>query len=93
MKEELLYQIALTLIEGVGDVNAKSLLAYCGSAESVFKQKKSSLLKIPGIGEYSAGSSLNSGTSSSSTGTTIGIVVPVVLVVLLVLINQKLHHL
>jgi DNA processing protein len=54
MSEELLYQIGLTLIEGVGDVNAKALLAYCGSAKDVFKQKKAVLKKIPGIGEYSA---------------------------------------
>jgi DNA processing protein len=52
--DERIYQIALTLIEGVGDVNAKSLLAYCGSASEVFKQKKGTLLKIPGIGEYTA---------------------------------------
>jgi DNA processing protein len=49
--DELLYQIGLTLIEGIGDVNAKALLAYCGSAKAVFKQKKSQLQKIPGIGE------------------------------------------
>lgn len=48
--DENLCRIALTLLDGVGDVNAKSLLAYCGSALDVFKQKKSSLLKIPGIG-------------------------------------------
>lgn len=54
MLEELLYQIGLTLIDGIGDVNAKSLLAYCGSAQEVFKQKKSALQKIPGIGEYLA---------------------------------------
>lgn len=54
ISEELLYQIGLTLIEGVGDVNAKALLAYCGSAEEVFRQKKSALQKIPGIGEYVA---------------------------------------
>jgi len=52
--KERLFQIALTLIEGVGDVNAKNLLAYCGSAPEVFKQKKATLLKIPGIGEYTA---------------------------------------
>ncbi len=51
MRDELLYQIGLTLIEGIGDINAKALLAYCGSAEEVFKQKKSKLQKIPGIGE------------------------------------------
>jgi len=50
VKEELVYQIGLTLIEGIGDVNAKSLLAYCGSAKEVFAQKKARLQKIPGIG-------------------------------------------
>ncbi|MDI1353971.1 MAG: DNA-processing protein DprA [bacterium] len=54
MTQDLLYQIGLTLIEGVGDVNAKSLLAYCGSAQEVFVQKKSHLQKIPGIGEIVA---------------------------------------
>jgi DNA processing protein len=53
--EELIYQVGLTLIEGIGDVGAKSLLAYCGSAKNVFETKKSELLKIPGIGEIQAG--------------------------------------
>lgn len=61
MREELVYQIGLTLIDGIGDVNAKSLLAYCGSAREVFRQKKSHLQKIPGIGEILAGSVANSG--------------------------------
>ncbi|MGZ3882721.1 MAG: DNA-processing protein DprA [Bacteroidia bacterium] len=51
LQNERLYQIALTSIEGVGDVLAKNLLAYCGSAKAVFDAKKASLLKIPGIGE------------------------------------------
>jgi len=46
----LQYVIGLGLIPGVGDVTAKKLIAYCGSAEAVFKEKKSHLLKIPGIG-------------------------------------------
>ena len=54
MKQDVLYQIGLTLIEGIGDVNAKNLLAYCGSPEEVFKQKKSQLQKIPGIGQILA---------------------------------------
>lgn len=54
MKPDLLYQIGLTLIEGIGDVHAKGLLAYCGSPEQVFKQKKEHLLRIPGIGEQLA---------------------------------------
>jgi DNA processing protein len=60
MAEDLLYQIALTLIDGVGDVNAKSLLAYCGSAEEVFRQKKTKMLKIPGIGSICANNIQNS---------------------------------
>lgn len=50
-KQDLLYQIAITCIPGVGDVIAKNLISYCGSPEQVFKQKKSKLLRIPGIGE------------------------------------------
>lgn len=51
MHEELKYQIGLTLIPGIGDVLAKNLVSYCGSAEAVFRENKSKLLKIPGIGE------------------------------------------
>ncbi|MCF8367028.1 MAG: DNA-processing protein DprA [Bacteroidales bacterium] len=47
----LLYQIGLTLLPGVGDVLGKKLVAYCGGVEAVFRQKKSALEKIPGIGE------------------------------------------
>lgn len=46
----LLYQIGISLIPGIGDINGKKLVAYCGGAEAVFKEKKSALLKIPGIG-------------------------------------------
>lgn len=53
-ESELLYRVGLTLLEGVGDVNAKNLLAYCGSATEIFKAKKNQLLKIPGIGEVLA---------------------------------------
>jgi DNA processing protein len=56
MTKELQYKIGITLIDGVGDINAKNLIAYCGSAEAVFKQKKGHLLKIPGIGENTANS-------------------------------------
>ena len=62
MSTPLLYQIALTLIPGIGDVSAKSLVAYCGSPEAVFKEKKESLLKIPGIGTLTANSIINHNT-------------------------------
>lgn len=54
MDEELKLRIALTLIPGIGDILGKKLIAYCGSVEAVFRQKKSSLLKIPGIGDFFA---------------------------------------
>ena len=49
--EQLKYQIALTLMPGVGSVLAKNLVSYCGSIENIFKRKKSQLEKIPGIDE------------------------------------------
>jgi DNA processing protein len=52
--EELIYKIALSLIPGIGDVLGKKLVAYSGGVEAVFRQKKSSLLRIPGIGNFFA---------------------------------------
>ncbi len=45
-----IYQVALSLIPGVGNALAKVLISYCGSAEAVFKSRTSQLAKIPGIG-------------------------------------------
>jgi DNA processing protein len=50
MNQEILFKIGLSLINGIGSINAKKLLAYVGSAEGVFKEKNQNLLKIPGIG-------------------------------------------
>ncbi len=49
MINQKLYEIALTLISGVGNVNGKKLVAYCGGAEAVFSEKKEALSRIPGI--------------------------------------------
>ncbi|MEM9896410.1 MAG: DNA-processing protein DprA [Bacteroidota bacterium] len=54
MSEELLFQVALDLIPGVGDKGSKQLISYCGSASAVFKAPKNKLLKIPGVGEKAA---------------------------------------
>lgn len=54
MNPELLYQIALTKVDGVGDSIAKNLISFCGSASAVFKEKKSFLTKVPGIGSITA---------------------------------------
>ncbi|MBL7924145.1 MAG: DNA-protecting protein DprA [Bacteroidia bacterium] len=50
-QEELLYRIALSMLPGVGPVLARALHQYCGSATQVFREKKSLLAKIPGIGQ------------------------------------------
>lgn len=48
----LLYQIALTLIPGVGDVLGKKLVNLCGSAEAVFREPRGHLKKMPRVGEF-----------------------------------------
>ncbi len=50
MDQQRLYQVALSLIPGIGGVLGKQLLNYCGSAEAIFHTSKSKLNKIPGIG-------------------------------------------
>lgn len=57
---QLIYSIALTLLPGVGHVNARKLIAFTGSPEALFNEKKSALKKIDGIGDYVANSVANS---------------------------------
>ena len=52
----IIHEIAITLVRGIGDITTKSLISYCGSAEEVFKTRKSLLEKIPGIGAKTAAS-------------------------------------
>jgi DNA processing protein len=60
MEDYLLkYKIGLSLIPGIGDINARRLVAYTGGIEAVFKENKKNLIKIPGIGEVLAESILN----------------------------------
>ncbi len=54
MDNNLLYKIALSKISGIGNVNAKKLIAYFNNLEDIFKAKKKDLMKVPGIGEYLA---------------------------------------
>jgi len=56
MQEDLLYQIALTLVPNIGDVHAKSLINIYGNAQSIFKAKRKDLENIDGIGTVRAGS-------------------------------------
>ncbi|MDR0711760.1 MAG: DNA-processing protein DprA [Prevotellaceae bacterium] len=55
MNADLQYQIALTLIPGVGSITAKQLIAYCGSAEFVLTSTTKALLRIPDIGPALSG--------------------------------------
>lgn len=54
MKEEQLYQIALTLIPEIGSVVAKNLIDIFGTAEAVFHARKKELSCIEGLGEIKA---------------------------------------
>ena len=49
-KNELRYTLALQRVPNLGDTSAKKLLQFVGSAEGIFKEKKTNLLKIEGIG-------------------------------------------
>ncbi|MEN9549697.1 MAG: DNA-protecting protein DprA [Bacteroidota bacterium] len=53
MTQELLYQIALTMVPNIGPVQAKILLQHC-EAEEIFHAKKHFLEKIEGIGPVRA---------------------------------------
>ncbi len=55
MDEEKIYQVALSMVPGIGDITIKTLVSYCGSAGEVFKKTKYQLSKIPGMGMIQAG--------------------------------------
>lgn len=50
MTDKRIYQIGLTMINGVGDILARHLLEALGDVEAVFTEKKVMLEKITGIG-------------------------------------------
>ena len=54
MPNDLLYQIALTLVPNIGDVHAKALINLYGDAQSIFKAKRKELDAIEGIGTVRA---------------------------------------
>ena len=56
MQDDLLYQIALTLVPNIGDIHAKALINLYGEAASIFKAPKKELESIEGIGSVRAGS-------------------------------------
>jgi len=56
MTNDLLYQIALSLVPNIGDVHAKALVNRYGDAQSVFKAKRKDLENQEGIGAVRANS-------------------------------------
>lgn len=54
----LIHCIALSLLKGIGPVNARNLVAYCGGVEPLFTDPavRRSLAKVPGIGPVLAAS-------------------------------------
>ena len=56
MQNNLLYQVALTLVPHIGPVQSKLLIEHLGDAAAVFKAKKHALECIEGIGEIRAAS-------------------------------------
>ena len=51
---DLVYQLALTLVPNIGDVHAKILIQHLGDAKSVFTARQNILEKIEGIGTVRA---------------------------------------
>lgn len=54
MSDDLLYQVALTLVPNIGPVQAKILTEHFGNAKEIFRAAKKELGNIEGIGEVKA---------------------------------------
>ncbi len=54
MPKEKLFQLALTLVPGLGDILVKTIISYIGSAQQVFESPLNKLTKVPGIGMNTA---------------------------------------
>jgi DNA processing protein len=51
MSQQLVYEVALGLLPGIGNQLSRQLVSYCGSARQVFHTPPGKLLRIPGIGK------------------------------------------
>ena len=54
LDDDRLYDVAITFVHGIGDINAKKLLSYFGSARQFFSSSLKELKAIPGIGDVVA---------------------------------------
>lgn len=60
--QQQIHRLALSMLKGIGPVNARNLVAYCGGVDALFTDKaaRRSLEKIPGIGSTLSASILGS---------------------------------
>jgi DNA processing protein len=56
MDTSKIYQVAINLLPGIGNMLARQLISYGGTAENVFTLNKKKLMQIPGIGNKIANS-------------------------------------
>ena len=56
MDTSKIYQVGINLLPGIGNLLARQLISYCGTAEKVFASNKKKLMQIPGIGNKIANS-------------------------------------
>lgn len=52
--DEKLYDLAISFLPGIGDVNARKLLSRFGTTRNIFEVSYAELIKTPGIGELAA---------------------------------------
>ena len=54
LDDDRLYDVAVTFVHGIGDINAKKLISYFGSAKALFSASFKDLKSVQGIGEVVA---------------------------------------
>ncbi len=54
VEDQMLYEVAITRLPGVGPQLTRQLVSYCGSPKAAFQAPPGKLLKIPGIGNGTA---------------------------------------
>jgi len=55
VEEQRLHLLALSMVKGLGPVMIKNMIAYCGSAQEVWRMPNGKLSRIPGVGERAMG--------------------------------------
>lgn len=54
LDDDRLYDVAVTFVPGIGDINAKKLISYFGSAKELFSSSFKELKSVQGIGDVVA---------------------------------------